>query len=50
MGEDLELQINEIEKKILKYGIDKFQSHVQQANFRLKIPIPWQMLLKVDLD
>ena len=45
-GEAIDHQINKIEEAIIKYGIDKYESWVQQFNFRLYKPIPWNLLIK----
>lgn len=43
-GEDLEQQIKEVEEAISEYGLEKYEGIVQQVNFRVKKPIPWEIV------
>ncbi len=44
-GEDLGQQIKEVEEAISQYGRDKYEGVVQQVNFRVNKPIPWEIVI-----
>lgn len=46
-GQDVNNQIEKVMIQIEKHGYDKYQSKVDQINFRLAKPIPFEMLKEV---